>query len=251
MHKALIASLLLVAAPLSFSTAAHAEGEDGPPPKPKVVKKKPRPAPAATMPAAPIPYTTYAGISVETAPEVAQALTPSTPPGSDQAVTPDVMPQPAETSLTPMQAPPPPPPSQMAEAAPSTPPPAEEIQLRCETKTTEGKRLVSQGTFYIDLFPSPVFPDRSASFKFLLADPNHRSLIRDTICLDTLCPAEVSGAAYYLVNRVTKKGEALRITLDRTKGAFYAESVGKGMIGGAHLGEQGYCTPQPLPAVKF
>jgi hypothetical protein len=61
----------------------------------------------------------------------------------------------------------------------------------------------------------------------------------------------VSGTAYYLVNRRTKHGEALRITLDRSNGAFYAEEIDKGMTGGAHLGEQGWCTPQKLPSALF
>ncbi|MBW8880043.1 MAG: hypothetical protein JF615_01085 [Asticcacaulis sp.] len=106
---------------------------------------------------------------------------------------------------------------------------------------------MSSGTFYVDIFPSPVFPDQLASFQFRFADPNHQSLIRDSMCMDTQCSAKVSGAAYALVSQVTKKGNALRITLDRNQGAFYAEEI----HGGRHLGEQGWCTVQPLPSARF
>ena len=205
-----------------------------------------KPAAKAAIPAAPIPYATYKGPSAD----MVKALTPSSTPQAapNVAATPDMLPQPAETTPPP----PPPPPPQLLQPAPQvaeTPPAAaaDEISLRCETRTSEGKKVISQGSFYIDLFPSPVFPDASASFKFLLADPNHTSLIRNSICLDTICSAEVSGQAYYLVNTRTKKGNALRITLDRVKGAFYAEEVD----GKKHLGEEGYCTPQALPKVLF
>ncbi len=255
-----LAGLLMCLAALSLPAAALAEGptpEEGTTPAvPSQPKKHKKPvakkaAPPVT-PTAPIPYATYKGPSAD----MAKALTPSAPvaaipstPIPNVAATPDMLPQPVETTPPP---PPPPPPSVMP-AVPqmaAAPPPAsspDEISLRCETQTSDGKKLVSQGSFYIDLFPSPVFPDQHADFKFLLADPNHKSLIRDSICLDTICSAEVSGQAYYLVSTRTKKGKALRITLDRVKGAFYAEKVD----GKDHLGEQGYCTPQALPKVMF
>jgi hypothetical protein len=124
-----------------------------------------------------------------------------------------------------------------------------EISLRCETALQKGDKTLSSGVFYIDLFPSPVFPDAHADFRFLFVDPAHRSLIRDTMCLDVTCPAEVSGAAYSLVNRRTRKGAALRITLDRATGGFYAEEMDKG--GRGHVGERGTCVPQPLPRAMF
>ncbi len=238
--KRLILALLLLASP------ALAEGDPKAPPPAAPVKAK-TPAPKAAIPAAPIPYTTYAGLS----PDMAKALTPEANPRDATpgvAATPDMLPQPAETSLS--AAPPPPPPPPEAASAPQAarmPPVADEISLRCDTRITEGRKLVSSGSFYIDLFLSPVFPDEHATFKFLFADPNHPSLIRDTICLDTVCSAEVTGQAYYLVDSRTRKGKALRITLDRLQGAFYAEKVD----GGRHFGEQGYCTPQALPGVKF
>ncbi len=242
----LIIGATLLAAPL----AVHAEGE-GTPKSATVTKKKHRPAvqPVAT-PAAPIPYATYSGLS----PDMAKALTPSTTQAvpqaaPDVAATPDMLPQPVEAT-TPPPPPPPPPAAQTAPeqaSAPTSQPAPDEISLRCDTTVRNGKRILSTGSFYIDLFPSPVFPDAHADFKFLLADPGHPSLIRDSICLDTLCSADVTGQAYYLVNMRTKKGKALRITLDRLQGTFYAEKVD----GGHHLGEDGTCTPQALPQAKF
>ena len=254
MNGAKLTALLVCAAVLAAPLGVHAEGEGTP--KPAVAapkKKKPKAAQPSTTPTAPIPYTTYKGLS----PDMAKALTPSgTPAGPpatpDVAATPEMLPQPAETNLSPPP-PPPPPPAELAKApapaaaAPAQPAAPDEISLRCDTTVRDGKRVVSSGSFYIDLFPSPVFPDSHADFKFLLADPSHPSLIRDSICLDTICSAEVSGQAYYLVNTRTRKGKALRITLDRLQGTFYAEKVD----GGHHLGEDGTCTPQALPQVKF
>ncbi len=255
--KRLLLLLCLVAA-----TPAFAEGDPKAPPAPAKVVRKAVKKPAPVIPAAPIPYATYAGLS----PDMVKALTPDTAPPAqaatpvapaqvtqatpDVAATPDMLPQPVETTApaaaaAPPPPPPPPPPEMMADA----PPPATpgEISLRCQTRVTEGDRLVSSGTFYIDLFPSPVFPDTHATFKFLFADPGHPSLIRDTVCQDAPCSADVTGQAYYLVNTRTRKGKALRITLDRLQGAFYGEKVD----GKRHLGEQGYCTPQALPGVRF
>jgi hypothetical protein len=73
-----------------------------------------------------------------------------------------------------------------------------------------------------------------------------------------MCTANVTESAYYLVNKVTKRGAALRITLDRSRGAFYAEEIDSGVFGmfggnkkGSHPGESGYCTPQSLPSKLF
>ena len=174
------------------------------------------------------------------------------PPASDVAVAPRAsLPAP----------PPPPPPPQAMLAVPSVAPTvaeAAEISLRCETQVTKGTRVVTSGVFFIDLFPSAVFPDQHADFKFLFVDPAHKSLIRDSICLDAPCPATVTGSAYYLVNQTTRHGNALRITLDRSKGAFYAEEIDQGVMGmfrrsndAEHLGEKGFCTSQKLPNAMF
>ncbi len=256
-----LASLLLCAPLL-----AHAEGgsaEDAPV-KPKVIKRKAKPvAKAVTLPAGPVPYTAYTA-SATASPQIAKAVTPS-------ILAPDALPQPAETTLPPQplpplthvtvgplpvqsaSAPPPSPPLTLPPAQMAATPPAQtEISLKCETTTSAGKKTLASGSFYIDLFPSAVFPDQTADFQFIFVDPGYKSLIRESICLDTTCTATVSGTAYYLVNRRTKHGSALRITLDRARGAFYAEDIDAKMMGGdTHVGEQGWCTPQPLPKALF
>lgn len=261
-------SLLSVAAALllgfvpALPVPAHAEGTDpDASARPKHHRTRHRKAPAPTpapKPAGPVPYSNLAP------PVPAQHVNPGPP---SVATTPDALPQPAETNkpippasdvaVAPrasLPAPPPPPPSALPSVAPTVSAPAE-ISLRCETQVLVGTRVISHGIFYIDLFPSAVFPDQHADFKFSFVDPSHASLIRDSICLDAMCPANVTGSAYYLVNQVTKKGNALRITLDRSRGAFYAEEIDRGFMGfrnGAeHRGERGYCTPQPLPGRMF
>lgn len=245
--------LLLAVLALPLSATAEGVYKEGEATTPPVAKPKPRhviakKAPPVT-PAAPIPYTAYSAGPIKSA-TVTTAPTPVVTTNPPIVIAPSPILPLQGLPLQPIEAPPPAPPAAppivTAPAAPTAP---TEISLKCETRTTHGKKVVSSGTFYIDLFPSPVFPDQNADFKFLFADPAHDSLIRDTMCLDTTCTAEVSGTAYYLVNRVTKKGAALRITLDRVKGAFYAEEMGK--HGSDHLGEQGYCTVQPLPNSMF
>ena len=232
--------------------AVHAEGTpysedetDTPKPKPVVKRKKPaaKPAPVVATPAAPIPYNNTLS------PDMAKALTPA-PPVALAPLPPPVAVVPAPITMQPIADPPPPAPVAVPSSRPL--PPSEQISLKCETQVTEGKRFISQGVFYIDLFPSPVFPDEHADFKFLRVDTAHPSLIRQSICLDVLCPANVTASAYYLVNRVTKHGSALRITLDRSNGAFYAEEINSPRIGkDSHRGETGYCAPQALPAKLF
>ena len=183
---------ILVAVPL----AAHAEGEDpDAPAKPKparhkVVKKKP------VAPAGPIPYTTLNPAAAAPAP-------PAMAPGPIPAPL-----APPPVALAPPPPPPPPPPVVMAAPQPAPGPapgsPASEINLKCNTVTRDGKRTLTGGTFFIDLFPSPVFPDQQADFKFDQVDPQHASLVRDSDCMDTICDAKVSGSAYFLVNRVTR-----------------------------------------------
>lgn len=250
--------VLAVTAPvfIALPLAVHAEGSGHPntnaPDKPDAVrhaKRKPAVKPPA-MPAHPVPYNSLTGTTTapprpETSTTTTTTITTSTP------VTPNPTtakpPVPVQTVIEP--APPPPPPVAVAPAPAPTPAPGEisEISLKCTTRTTRGVKVVSSGTFYIDLFPSPVFPDELASFQFRFVDPAHDSLIRGSMCLDTICSAKVSGSAYALVNRVTKKGNALRMSLERSQGAFYAEEI----HGNRHLGEQGYCTVQPLPGPKF
>ena len=265
-------AFVLTALPAFVATAAHAEGSEPDTPAPakvhhKRAKAKPKAAPAE-MPKmnGPVPYTVLT-------PAQGKAQ-PVTPGPATVATTPDGLPQPAETNkalpqasdvaIAPrasLPAPPPPPPPPAMAAVPSVAPTvaeAAEISLRCETQVTKGTRVVTSGVFFIDLFPSAVFPDEHADFKFLFVDPAHKSLIRDSICLDAPCPATVTGSAYYLVNQTTRHGNALRITLDRSKGAFYAEEIDQGVMGmfrrsndAEHLGEKGFCTPQKLPNAMF
>jgi hypothetical protein len=249
--------LLLALTAFAVAAPALAEGgsggEDGhmtAAPKAKHRKAKPKPKPAApAKPAGPVPYTSL-GTPAAT-PATPQVVSPG-PPAA--AMTPDALPQPAETNHAPA-------PSSDIAVAPRNPPPSRapsvaprEVSLKCETQVTDGTSVVSHGTFYIDLFPSDVLPNEHADFKFIFVDPAHKSLIRESVCLDTMCSATVTNSAYYLVNLSTRHGGALRITLDRSKGAFYAEQVADGGLfakGGTHLGEQGYCTPQALPTPLF
>ena len=244
--------IALLAAPLLLSGLAHAEGTpydetETAAPKPVVKRKKPaaKPAPVVTTPAAPIPYITSTPLS----PDMTRALTPDHP-AALEPLPPPVAIVPAPITMQPIADPPPPAP--VAAPSPRPLPPQDQISLKCETQVTEGKRFISQGVFYIDLFPSPVFPDEHADFKFLRVDPAHQSLIRQSICIDTGCSANVTGSAYYLINRTTKHGSALRITLDRSNGAFYAEEITSPRIGkDTHRGETGYCAPQTQPTKLF
>jgi hypothetical protein len=235
---------LLTMVALCLPGLAQAEGapydENAPAPKPVVKRRKPAARPAPVLPDAPIPYTAI-GLS----PEMAKALTPDSP-AVLEPLPPPVAITPAPLPAQPVEAPPP----SVAAHAPA--PAIRQISLKCETQVTEGKHLISHGVFYIDLFPSPVFPDEHADFKFLRIDPQHQSLIRESICLDIGCSANVTGSAYYLVNRTTKHGGALRITLDRSSGAFYAEEITSSRIGlDSHRGETGYCTPQKRSNTLF
>ena len=246
---------LIVAALLALPLAAHAEGEDptAAAPRPvhhKVMKKK---TSAAAMPAGPIPYTSL---------NPAAAANPPAAKAASIAAAP--LPAPVIVAVVPAIPPPPPPPpaAMLAPSPPAQPPQpapvphleATEINLKCDTVTNDGKKTLTTGSFYIDLFPSQVFPDEQADFKFGQVDPRHASLVRDSDCLDMLCDAKVSSSAYYLVNRVTRHGAALRITLNRATGAFYAESIDpKGLIAhpGDHVAESGFCTPQKLQGAMF
>ncbi len=234
---AVLMALPILALPiLALSGMAHAEGEDpDAPAKPKpaahkVVKKKKPAAAALAAPAGPVPYTALN--------PAAGSVPPPPPP-------PPVMTAPVEAA----QAAPP-----MAPAEPDVPAQRTEITLKCNTVTNDGKKTLTSGSFYIDLFPSQVFPEQQADFKFDQVDPRHDSLVRESYCLDALCDAKVTGSAYYLVNRVTRHGAALRITLNRANGAFYAEAVNPlGLTNPlpSHIGESGFCLPQTNPDVMF
>ena len=263
-HRVLIclAALGLLGLPIAAAAENSGHANTTAPDKPDGVRRaKAKPvvkrAPPS-LPGEPIPYAVYSGTG---APGVTPAAVhPPVPVSLPLSPPPAAMTPPAETLTTmplraaPITAAPPLPPPVTVEAAPHAQPlapqslaPPSEISLKCDTRTSNGRKLVSSGTFYIDLFPSQVFPDTLASFQFRFVDPGHSSLIRQTMCLDTICSAQVSATAYALVDRVTKKGKALRISLDRTRGAFYAEEIDKHH----HLGEQGACVPQPLPAAQF
>lgn len=264
---------LALAIALSLTVPSVVHAEEGEPEATALVKKKIRKkakakpkATAPAKPAGPVPYTSLAPSTVPNA----QPVTPGPPA---HALTHEVMPQPAETNVPVAPpsdvaivpkvdtTPPPPPPPVVAQAIPQAAPTVggqAQISLKCETTVVDGKQTISRGTFYIDLFPSAVFPDQTADFKFLFVDPAHKSLIRGSVCQDTICTANVTESAYYLVNKVTKRGAALRITLDRSRGAFYAEEIDSGVFGmfggnkkGSHPGESGYCTPQSLPSKLF
>lgn len=275
--KSLVWLAVTAAMSLTVPSFAHAEGsaaeEGAVKAKPRKAKAKPKPKAAAKIaskPTGPVPYNALT-------PDIQKALTPPqavTPGPASHAMTPDSLPQPVETNrpiapasdtaIVPkvtLPSPPSPPPPPVTAALPPVAPTVSaraEISLRCETTVTQGKRKITTGVFFIDLFPSAVFPDQTADFKFLFVDPAHKSLIRGSICLDTMCSANVTSSAYYLVNRVSKKGAALRITLDRSRGAFYAEEIDQGMFGlfakqgeGDHMGESGTCVPQALPNALF
>ena len=248
---------------LALPLAVHAEGEDpaaAAAPKPahhKVVKKKKPVADVATMPAGPIPYTSL---------NPAAAANPPQAKAAPPVIAAAPLPAPVVVAVVPsVPPPPPPPPAAMLAPGPSpvqVQPPAEpipridatEINLKCDTVTNDGKKTLTTGSFYINLFPSQIFPDEQADFKFDQVDPRHASLVRDSNCMDTLCDAKVSGSAYYLVNRVTRHGAALRITLNRATGAFYAEQVNPmGLTNprASHIGETGFCVPQKLPNAMF
>jgi hypothetical protein len=229
---------LMIAALALIPLAVHAEGEDpdaGPTPKPahhRVLKKK---KPPLASPAAPIPY-----ITLNPAAAKAAAAAPPLPP-------------PVAIAPLPVMAPPPSPPPPPEPASPAPHGPVREINLKCDTVTSDGRKNLSRGSFYIDLFPSQVFPDQQADFKFYQVDPQHASLIRESYCLDTICDAKVTGSAYFLVDRRARKGAALRITLNRATGAFYAEEINPGGLthGADHIGESGWCVPQKQPDVMF
>lgn len=271
-----LALLLMTCAALS--AAAHAEPPDGegstgpvgeettsdaPKPKPKPrPKPKPKPkivAPAPKLPDAPIPYTQL---------QAAPAAPPTITKVEAHPVTPIAVPTPAHV--------PPPPPVIIAQPRPpvahapepiapaDTPAPLPLLpsvthDMKCETQVVGPKGLISKGQFYLEVGLSDVFPDDTARFKMVMADPRHESLLKDTACETIECRVTISPNYYDLYNARTKRGAQLRVTLDRHTGAYLARRTdGKLPLGGSTLikegpgeYEEGYCTLQKRPDKLF
>ncbi|ESQ90941.1 hypothetical protein ABAC460_07640 [Asticcacaulis sp. AC460] len=251
----LFTAALAMASPVMAEGSGHpnsGEGDVEAAAKPKPVRKakpKAKPSiPAPKIPDAPIPYTSLSAGTPLSA-DMAKALTPapeSHAPASVAHTEPTTAPLAAAPVHVAEVPPPPPPPRPREDVVEINPPPPAEINLKCETTITRGKKTVSTGIFYIAIVPSPIFPDEEASFQFRFVDPAHKSLVRDTVCQDISCQARVSPSTYSLINMTTKHGDALRITLDRARGGFYAEAIDDKMVGStSHLGEQGWCAPEP------
>ncbi len=257
-------ALLLTCALLA--SAAYAEPPDGegasgavgeeraPKPKPKPrPKAKPKPkavAPAPKLPEGPIPYA-----QLQAAPAAKTEAHPA----------PVAMPVAAVTHVLP---PPPPPPPVIAVApVPERADPPEALplspsvthDLRCETQVVGPKGLISKGQFYLEVALSDVFPEDTARFKMVMADPRHQSLLKDTACETLDCRVTISANYYDLYNARTKRGAQLRVTLDRHTGAYLARRTdGKLPLGGSTVikegpgaYEEGYCTLQKRPEKLF
>lgn len=258
-------ALLLVCALLSGAAyaeppdgegASGAVGEEGTPkPKPKPrPKPKPKPktvAPAPKLPEAPIPYA-----QLQNAPAAKTETHPA----------PVAMPVAPVTHAVPPPPPPPPPVITVAPAPePTEPPealplsPSVTHDLRCETQVVGPKGLISRGQFYLEVALSDVFPENTARFKMVMADPRHQSLLKDTACETLACRVTISANYYDLYNARTKRGAQLRVTLDRHTGAYLARRTdGKLPLGGSTLiregpgeYEEGYCTLQKRPEKLF
>lgn len=210
--------------------------------KKPVVKKKAEPVP--TLPAAPVPYTSLKPASP--APVQAAPLKPITSSQPVATIAPNVM-----SASVPEPPPPPAPPTVIVNL--KTPPAAKtdarEITLKCDTVTTVGKDQTTRGSFFLSLIPSETFPDTAADFKVMSIDPDHRSIIRDTLCFSFRCNAAVSPTYYELVDQTQKKGGYLKVSLNRTTGAFYgqkrwAEEKRFGLGSTETLSETGTCRPQ-------
>ncbi|UDF03809.1 hypothetical protein [Asticcacaulis sp. AND118] len=263
-----LALLLMTCAALT--AAAHAEPPDGegstgpvgeetttdapkPEPRPRP-KPKPKPkvvAPAPKLPDAPIPYTQ---LQATPAPHPTIARVEAHP------VTPIAVPTPAHV--------PPPPPAIIAQTAPIAPVdtsaplsllPSVTHDMKCETQVVGPKGLISKGQFYLEVGLSAVFPDDTARFKMVMADPRHESLLKDTACETIECRVTISPNYYDLYNARTKRGAQLRVTLDRYTGAYLARRTdGKLPLGGSAVikegpgeYEEGYCTLQKRPEKLF
>ncbi|MDC7677024.1 hypothetical protein [Asticcacaulis machinosus] len=211
-------------------------------PKKTVVKKKTEPAP--TLPSAPVPYT-----SLKPSPPTVQAA-PLKPITSSQPVAAIAAPNVTDVAI-PEPPPPAAPPTVIVnlKTPPATKPSGREITLKCDTVTTMGKDQTTRGTFYLSLIPSETFPDTAADFKVMSIDPDHSSIIRDTLCFSFRCNAAVSPTYYELVDQTQKKGGYLKVSLNRTTGAFYGqkhwtEDKRFGRDSTEALSETGTCRPQ-------
>lgn len=255
--------LALLLACALLSSAAYAEPPDGegasgpvgeesaPKPKPKPrPKAKPKPkavAPAPRLVEGPIPYTQLQNAPVaktdaHTSPAVVAHMAPSVslpPPPVIAAVPPIVTP------------------TAPSEALPLSP--SVTHDLKCETQVVGPKGLISKGQFYLEVELSDVFPEDTARFKMVMADPRHQSLLKDTACETLDCRVTISANYYDLYNARTKRGAQLRVTLDRHTGAYLARRTdGKLPLGGSTLikegpgeYEEGYCTLQKRPEKLF
>lgn len=226
-------------------TAPATKPKPRPRPKPKAAPKPVVKAPV--LPSAPIPYL---------------SLKPDMPPVAGAPIAPKAPVILAATVDEPPPPPPPPPPSVAARIDTPAPPvyviPARTHDLKCETQVVDKNVMVSKGTFYLEVTLSEVFPDEAARFKVMFADPRHLSLVKDTVCETISCQVRISPNFYDLYNQRTKKGAALRVTLDRHTGAFLAQKIdGKSLLGRIDFKpetdtfEQGYCRPQSRPDKLF
>lgn len=269
-----LSGLILLGATLSLSLPVRAEPEEAgeaaeavPPPK---ARPKPRPTPkakakpkassgtnAAKLPAAPIPYTQLsAGPQTAKDEHGHEAAAPAPSTASPPALMASPVTAPAHAFSHAPEAPPPPP-----VAAPETAPmiPATTHDLKCETQVIGPKGLISRGHFTLEVTLSDVFPEDTARFRLIMADPRHQSLLKDTPCETLDCRVSLSANYFDLYNARTKRGAQLRATLDRHTGAFLARKTdGKLPLGGSTLikegpgeYEQGYCTPQKRETKLF
>lgn len=240
------------AEPPDSEGASGAVGEEGAPiPKPKPrPKPKPKPktvVPALKLPEGPIPYTQLQNTSAaKTDAKTAPVAMPVAP------MTHAVPPPPPTIAVAPA-----PEPKGQPEALPLSP--SVTHDLRCETQVVGPKGLISRGQFYLEVALSDVFPENTARFKMVMADPRHQSLLKDTACETLDCRVTISANYYDLYNARTKRGAQLRVTLDRYTGAYLARRTdGKLPLGGSTLikegpgeYEEGYCTLQKRPEKLF
>ena len=247
-----VVSATLLAAPLTVSAEEWAaSAADTPEPvrraaKKPVVKKKPAPAPV--LPSAPVPYTSLKP-TIPAAKVPVTSRAPLPPIAKSEPVAAVAVAGEAALPEPPPPPPPPAPPTVIVNL--NTPPPSQpasgEIVLKCDT-TTSGQGSGSSGSFYLSLIRSDAFPDSGADFKVISIDPDHGSLIRDTLCFSFRCNASVRPAYYELVDQQYKKGGYFKISLNRATGAFHGQrqtEPGRFGLGASQtLSERGTCHPQ-------
>ncbi|WP_343685164.1 hypothetical protein [Asticcacaulis sp.] len=254
----LLACALLASA--AYAEPPDGEGASGPVGEESAVRPKPRPrpkakpkpkavAPAPRLPEGPIPYvqlqnTPVVRTDAHTSPAGVAHVTASVPqPPPSPPVIADV-----SRLVTP------PAPSEALPLSPSV-----THDLKCDTQVVGPKGLISKGQFHLEVELSDVFPEDTARFKMVMADPRHQSLLKDTACETLDCRVTISANYYDLYNARTKRGAQLRVTLDRHTGAYLARRTdGKLPLGGSTLikegpgeYEEGYCTLQKRPEKLF